>query len=49
MTRPRLADDELAELRDLIRGADRVELKLSGEQQTKTRRALEFFSARLER
>ena len=29
MTRPGLADDELAELRDLIRGADGVELKLT--------------------
>ena len=59
---PRIADDRLAELLELVRGADSVELKfspaetrahlaqrgidLAGEQETKTKRALEFFSAR---
>ena len=59
-TRPGIADRELGELLDLTRGADSVALKLTvpesdqrvvlaSEQQTKTRRTLEFFSARIER
>ena len=43
----RLAADDLAELLDLIRGADSVEPKLN--RAGKTRRALEYFSARLEK
>jgi hypothetical protein len=43
---PTFSDKELVRLLETLRGADSVEVKLTvpGEQETKTRKALEYFA-----